>query len=182
MSSEPLELLKVDYRELYKTGKTLGQGAARDRGCVGGCRGGVQRGGVPARTTRAVGARARAHHAGTKGGGAPLRRAVGGAGGAGRLGVGATRGQTAPRPDTGVLPLPVPAPRRAARPPLLGRLRQTLNPRPLLSGAFGKVKLATRKADGTDVAVKLVNTNEWSERERRQFENEICTLYELQVG
>jgi serine/threonine protein kinase len=74
MSSEPLELLKVDYRELYKTGKTLGQ------------------------------------------------------------------------------------------------------------GAFGKVKLATRKADGTDVAVKLVNTNEWSERERRQFENEICTLYELQVG
>ena len=35
---------------------------------------------------------------------------------------------------------------------------------------------------GSRGGVKLVNTNEWSERERRQFENEICTLYELQVG
>ena len=47
-------------------------------------------------------------------------------------------------------------------------------------GAFGKVKLATRRSDGIEVAVKLVNTNEWSERERKQFENEIRTLYELQ--
>lgn len=51
--------------------------------------------------------------------------------------------------------------------------------RTLGQGAFGKVKMGTRKSDNLDVAIKFVNSSEWSERERAQFENEVNVLFEL---